>query len=96
MLYLYLPMTMGAQKLYYKFIRPLALKHQQTIDQKISGAAHKVADSKFLIPLFLNSIVRIVEWFFKIELTSFQLLALFTMSTSSTRISGHKTDIMTE
>jgi receptor expression-enhancing protein 5/6 len=45
MLYLYLPMTMGAHKLYHKFVRPFVLKHQQTIDQRLAGVANKAADT---------------------------------------------------
>lgn len=45
MVYLYLPMTRGAQNLYTKFVRPFALKHQDTIDAKLGSAMGKVTDS---------------------------------------------------
>jgi receptor expression-enhancing protein 5/6 len=45
MLYLYLPMTMGAQKLYTRFIRPFVQKHQQSIDSKLGQVYGKVADT---------------------------------------------------
>lgn len=45
MLYLYLPMTMGAQKLYTRFIRPFVLKHQGTIDSKIGAAMGKANEA---------------------------------------------------
>jgi len=44
-MYLYLPMTRGAQQLYMKFIRPFALKHQPSIDKKMQSAMGTVTDS---------------------------------------------------
>uniref|UniRef100_A0A0N4ZUC2 Receptor expression-enhancing protein n=1 Tax=Parastrongyloides trichosuri TaxID=131310 RepID=A0A0N4ZUC2_PARTI len=43
-LYLYLPFTNGAQVLYFRFVKPVILKHQQTIDDALKRAA-KVGDS---------------------------------------------------
>ncbi|VDM42364.1 unnamed protein product [Toxocara canis] len=45
LLYLYLPMTQGAQKIYYHFIQPFVLKHQASIDKRIGRVAEKVADA---------------------------------------------------
>jgi len=48
MLWLYLPNTMGAQKIYTKFIRPYILRHQDVIDRGLknaSQAANKTADA---------------------------------------------------
>lgn len=47
MLWLYLPTTMGAQKVYTKFIRPYVLRHQDVIDRGMKSAtqaANKTAD----------------------------------------------------
>jgi len=38
LLYLHMPMTLGAQKLYAQFIRPFHLKHHGSIDSALSGA----------------------------------------------------------
>ena len=40
-IYLYSPITMGAQKLYYNVIRPFHLKHSGRIDSVLSGASEK-------------------------------------------------------
>jgi len=40
LLYLYLPMTMGAQKLYFRFIRPVVLRNQTQIDRTLGQFAH--------------------------------------------------------
>lgn len=45
MLYLYMPMTRGAEKMYVRFVRPFVQKHQQTIDSKMGQAFGKVADT---------------------------------------------------
>uniref|UniRef100_F1LEQ9 Receptor expression-enhancing protein n=1 Tax=Ascaris suum TaxID=6253 RepID=F1LEQ9_ASCSU len=45
LLYLYLPMTLGAQKIYYRFIQPFVLKHQTAIDKRIGRVAENVADA---------------------------------------------------
>lgn len=45
MLWLHLPMTLGAQKIYAKFVRPFVIKHQQTIDQKMGAAFNKASDT---------------------------------------------------
>lgn len=47
MLYLHLPMTQGAQKLYVKFIRPFVQKHGGTIDAKFGAAMNKASDGLF-------------------------------------------------
>ncbi|KAK0425664.1 hypothetical protein QR680_009309 [Steinernema hermaphroditum] len=47
MLYLYLPMTLGAQHLYTKFVKPFILKHETQLDKlanKASSAMHKAGD----------------------------------------------------
>lgn len=44
LLWLYLPMTLGAQKLYYNFVRPFVLKHQGSIDKHIGGASDRLAE----------------------------------------------------
>lgn len=44
MMYLYMPFTQGAQKLYVRFIRPFVLRHQETIDKRVLGALQKGAD----------------------------------------------------
>ncbi|KAH7694610.1 TB2/DP1 protein family protein [Aphelenchoides avenae] len=41
LLYLYLPMTLGAHKLYLRFIRPFHEKHSARIDGALSGAADR-------------------------------------------------------
>uniref|UniRef100_A0AC35UDP7 Receptor expression-enhancing protein n=1 Tax=Rhabditophanes sp. KR3021 TaxID=114890 RepID=A0AC35UDP7_9BILA len=43
-IYLYLPMTMGAQTIYFKFVKPVVLKHQETIDAALKRAS-RVGDS---------------------------------------------------
>uniref|UniRef100_A0A915B310 Receptor expression-enhancing protein n=1 Tax=Parascaris univalens TaxID=6257 RepID=A0A915B310_PARUN len=45
LLYLYLPMTLGAQKIYYRFIQPFVVKHQTAIDKRIGRVAENVADA---------------------------------------------------
>lgn len=45
MLYLHLPMTLGAQKLYVKFVRPFVLKHQDTIDKRMGTALGKAGEA---------------------------------------------------
>jgi len=45
LLYLYLPMTMGAQKIYHKLIQPMIAKHQKPLDQRLIGMASKAADN---------------------------------------------------
>jgi len=44
-LYLYMPMTLGAQKIYHKVVRPFVMKHQATIDQRLGGMAQKAQDT---------------------------------------------------
>ncbi|VDD85802.1 unnamed protein product [Enterobius vermicularis] len=39
LLWLYLPMTMGAQKVYQNFVKPFMLKHQSTIDKRFGSLA---------------------------------------------------------
>lgn len=45
MLYLHLPMTMGAQKLYVGFIRPFIIKHQATIDSRLGMFMNRTAET---------------------------------------------------
>ncbi|KJH51159.1 TB2/DP1, HVA22 family [Dictyocaulus viviparus] len=45
LLWLYLPSTMGASKVYHKLIRPIALKHQTSIDHRIENLAEKAKDA---------------------------------------------------
>jgi len=45
MLWLYLPTTMGAHKVYTRFIRPFALRHQDTIDRRVVNTVNKTADA---------------------------------------------------
>jgi len=45
MLYLHMPITMGAQKLYVGFIRPWILKYQPMIDSKLGKFMDKTADT---------------------------------------------------
>jgi len=45
MLYLYLPMTKGADKLYSSYIRPFVLKHQDAIDSRLGHAVGKASDA---------------------------------------------------
>ncbi|CAB3407487.1 unnamed protein product [Caenorhabditis bovis] len=44
LLYLYLPATMGAAKLYHRFIQPFVAKHSSSIDSRLGRAADKVND----------------------------------------------------
>lgn len=44
LLWLYLPMTMGAQKLYAKVIHPAFSKYQQTIEARFGKFVNKAAD----------------------------------------------------
>lgn len=44
MLYLWLPSTLGAQKLYVRFIRPFVLKHD-SVDRRAANAVNKTADA---------------------------------------------------
>ncbi|EJD74600.1 hypothetical protein LOAG_18107 [Loa loa] len=44
LLYLYLPMTRGAQKVYYRFIQSFVQKHQSAIEKQIGRAAEKLTD----------------------------------------------------
>lgn len=48
MIFLYLPMTCGAQMIYAKFVRPFHLKHHNLIDNALSG----IQDRKLLFVLF--------------------------------------------
>jgi len=45
LLYLYLPMTMGAQKVYSSIIRPAFTKYQQTIEARLGKAMNKTSDT---------------------------------------------------
>jgi len=45
LLYLYLPMTLGAQKLYAKLIRPAFGKYQQTYQARFGQTINKTADA---------------------------------------------------
>uniref|UniRef100_A0A915PL82 Receptor expression-enhancing protein n=1 Tax=Setaria digitata TaxID=48799 RepID=A0A915PL82_9BILA len=45
LLYLYLPMTRGAQKAYYRFLQPIVQKHHQSaIEKQMGRVGEKVAD----------------------------------------------------
>jgi len=45
LLYLYLPMTKGAQKVYAKVIRPAFSKYQQTIESRFGKTINKATDA---------------------------------------------------
>jgi len=45
LVYLYLPMTMGAQKIYIKAIRPAFTKYQQTIEARFGKTINKTNDA---------------------------------------------------
>ncbi|VDK43019.1 unnamed protein product [Anisakis simplex] len=45
LLYLYLPTTLGAQKIYHRFVQPFVLKHQSSIDKRIGQVTGVVADA---------------------------------------------------
>ncbi|VDL77624.1 unnamed protein product [Nippostrongylus brasiliensis] len=44
LLWLYLPSTMGATKIYHKAIKPIVMKHHTSIDQRIGNIADKARD----------------------------------------------------
>ncbi|CAJ0927625.1 unnamed protein product, partial [Mesorhabditis belari] len=44
LLYLYLPETLGAKKIYHKFIQPLAAKHAPSINSRLDAFADKARD----------------------------------------------------
>ncbi|KAM3720255.1 Receptor expression-enhancing protein [Dirofilaria immitis] len=44
LLYLYLPMTRGAQKIYYRFLQPIVQKHQSAFEKQMARAAEKLTD----------------------------------------------------
>ncbi|VDN01139.1 unnamed protein product [Thelazia callipaeda] len=46
LLYLYSPMTMGAQKIYSRFLQPFIQKHKTTIEKQLGLSAEKIS-SKF-------------------------------------------------
>ncbi|RCN25135.1 TB2/DP1, HVA22 family, partial [Ancylostoma caninum] len=46
LLWLYLPSTHGASKVYHKVIKPFVMKHQPTIDQRVERLADKAKDGK--------------------------------------------------
>ncbi|RCN29703.1 TB2/DP1, HVA22 family [Ancylostoma caninum] len=45
LLWLYLPSTHGASKVYHKVIKPFVMKHQPTIDQRVERLADKAKDA---------------------------------------------------
>uniref|UniRef100_A0A0R3RGB3 Receptor expression-enhancing protein n=1 Tax=Elaeophora elaphi TaxID=1147741 RepID=A0A0R3RGB3_9BILA len=44
LLYLYLPMTRGAQKVYYRFIQSFVQKHQSALEKQMGRVADKLTD----------------------------------------------------
>ncbi|VDN57630.1 unnamed protein product [Dracunculus medinensis] len=44
LLYLYSPMTLGAQKIYHRFLQPFIRKHHMSIDKHIGEAADKIGE----------------------------------------------------
>lgn len=45
LIYLYLPMTLGAQKIYHRAVKPFVLKHQSAIDRGIGRAQEKLGEA---------------------------------------------------
>ncbi|CAD6184636.1 unnamed protein product [Caenorhabditis auriculariae] len=50
LLYLYLPSTLGAAKIYHRFLQPIVSKHAKSIDQRVGDIAGRVnnAASNFI------------------------------------------------
>ncbi|VDK69453.1 unnamed protein product, partial [Onchocerca ochengi] len=44
LLYLFLPMTRGAQKVYHRFIQPMVQKHQSAFEKQMGRATEKLTD----------------------------------------------------
>ncbi|KAK6730502.1 hypothetical protein RB195_007141 [Necator americanus] len=45
LLWLYLPSTLGASKVYHKMIKPVVMKHHTSIDQRVGNLADKARDA---------------------------------------------------
>ncbi|EYC40596.1 hypothetical protein Y032_0605g574 [Ancylostoma ceylanicum] len=45
LLWLYLPSTLGASKVYHKVIKPVVMKHHTAIDQRVGNLADKARDA---------------------------------------------------
>ncbi|EYC40598.1 hypothetical protein Y032_0605g574 [Ancylostoma ceylanicum] len=63
LLWLYLPSTLGASKVYHKVIKPVVMKHHTTIDQRVGNLADKARDGKFYyaylrVYIFRHSVIK--------------------------------------